>query len=150
MTGGELDWQVLKQFKTKKGEESAGERNHWRMDRSRSGGETEERETCGGRINKRGITKERDRQHKAASSTSLLLQSFVFMLNFQCTLTQTAHSGVTVIDSFLPTARSKAKDFIINRTRFNLLLQAEQRCSLHCLFMNEEHRGASMVCEKKA
>lgn len=37
---------------------------------------------------------------------------------------QSAHVRVKVIDGFTPATRSDAKDFIINRTWINLLLQA--------------------------
>lgn len=42
------------------------ERRDWRMDRSRSGGETEERETCDG-MDRGKVIKERDSQRSAAS-----------------------------------------------------------------------------------
>lgn len=47
---------------------------------------------------------------------------------------RSAHVRVKVIDSFTPAARSE--DFIMNRTRINLLLQAARCWSLRCLLLN--------------
>lgn len=92
------------------------------------------------RINKRNETGER-----WCRATSLFLPSPVFM---QMT-SQSAHVRVRVIDSFTLAARSKAKDFIINRTWIILLQQAVRCWSLHCLFVNTHTRTHTKGAKEK-
>lgn len=121
------------------------------MDRSRSGGETERRGRHVERWIERKDIKERDSQHQAASSppryrfSRLCARGCLFNVGARKPHTRACACNVTVIDGSQPEACSKAGDFIINRTWFNLLLQAEQRCSLCCLFMNGGHTHASMT-----
>lgn len=103
---------------------------------------------CGGMDREEEI-KGRDIQRLAASSSTSLSfqQSLRTRASFFFFFFKRLRSR-PVIDSSWPAACSEAKDFIINRTRFNLLLQAEWRCSLCCLFTNSERRTRAQHAAK--
>lgn len=115
----------------RKNKELGRRRHDWRMDGSRSERETEKRE--------RRSERESDSQSSDVSFIPYYLSGLcVHMFPFGvcvCTATCSVCVCVIVIDSSQPAACSKAKDFIINRTGFNLLLQAEWWCSLCSLLV---------------